>query len=177
MVHARQGSFRLKVNSEVKINRTRAARSRASDTDGRDSTTVHSSRRGAKPRIQFSRNAHTRESISKHRERRPLIFYCRPANMFFHTRRFREPERRYRTESHGDTLRPSCRSSSLGCPRRGDSFARGYLEGQGHFNPPTSEVIFSNRKKRRRRKGRRRFRRGRTRSGRTRQERCLIIQT
>lgn len=45
--------------------------------------------------------------------------------MFFHTRRFREPERRYRTESLGDTLRPSCRSSSLGRPRSGDSFTRG----------------------------------------------------
>lgn len=44
--------------------------------------------------------------------------------MFFHTRRFREPERRYRTESLGDTLRPSCRSSSLGRPRSGDSFTR-----------------------------------------------------
>lgn len=63
--------------------------------------------------------------------------YCRPTNMFFHTRRFREPERRYRTESLGDTLRLSCRSSSLGRPRRGDSFARDRLEGQGHFNPPT----------------------------------------
>lgn len=47
--------------------------------------------------------------------------------MFFHTRRFREPERRYRTESLGDTLRPSCRSSSLGRPRSGDSFTRGRL--------------------------------------------------
>lgn len=47
--------------------------------------------------------------------------------MFFHTRRFREPERRYRTESLGDTLRPSCRSSCLGRPRSGDSFTRGRL--------------------------------------------------
>lgn len=47
--------------------------------------------------------------------------------MFFHTRRFREPERRYRTESLGDTLRPSCRSSSLGRPRSGDSFTGGRL--------------------------------------------------
>jgi len=119
-MRARQESFRSKVNSEVKINPIRAARFRTGN---------------AIPRRVRAREAQnlasnflgrlTRASPYRSTERRPPIFYCRPTNMFFHTRRFREPERRYRTESPGDTLRPSYRSSFLGRPRGEDSFARG----------------------------------------------------
>lgn len=131
------------VISRVKINQPRAA-------PFRTIAAVYHARfarsRGAKPRIQFSRKARARVSPYWSVAYQYILL---PADkhVLSHTRRFREPERRYRTESLGDTLRPSCRFSSLDLllrPRGGDSFARGQLEGQGHFNPPTFEVTFSN---------------------------------
>lgn len=61
---------------------------------------------------------------------RGLIFYCRPANVFFHARparRFREPERRYRVESADDTLHSSCRSSYFRSRRRRRRRPRGKI--------------------------------------------------
>lgn len=71
--------------------------------------------------------------------------------MFFYTRRFREPERRYRTESLGDTLWLSCPLFFPSSSSKRRFFREKLsLEGQGHFNPPTFEVVFSSRKSRER---------------------------